>query len=164
MPGKLPKVKPDDLVRKWKIVKGDKVQVIAGKCKGERGIVTKVIRDRNSCIVEGLNLVKKHQKGTEEAKGGIYTKEAPIHYSNMKLIDPKDGKPCRVKLGFDEVTGKKVRVSKRTSAVVLKPEHTKKTREVGPYDTPIDIAKKETFNPDNEEPFIREILKWQKYV
>jgi len=102
--------------------------------------------------------VKKHQKGTAESKGGILTKEAPIHYSNLRLIDPKDDKPCKIKVGFEEETGKKIRVSKRSDALVPKPDPPKRNTEVGPYDTPLDIAQKETYNPDEEEPFIQELF------
>lgn len=66
-----------------------KVQIIKGKHKDSTGKVLKVFRKKNSVLVEGVNLVKKHVKSTQDFKGGIFTKEAPIHYSKVQLIDPK---------------------------------------------------------------------------
>jgi large subunit ribosomal protein L24 len=86
-----PKVQPEDKVQRWRIVSGDTVHVIAGKERGKRGVVKQVLRSRNAVLVEGLNLVKKHLKSTEKQKGGVVTKEAPIHVSNVALIDPTDG-------------------------------------------------------------------------
>ena len=99
-----------------KIKKGDLVQVITGsrKIRGMQGRVLKVLRKQNKVIVEKVNLVKRHQKPRREGEvGGIIEKEAPIHISNVMLVDPKDGKPCRV--GFKVLEdGRKVRYSKRT--------------------------------------------------
>ncbi len=102
---------------KLKIKKGDQVIVIAGRDKGARGEVLKVLPKENRAIVKGVNLVKRHQKATQTTEGGIITKEAPIHVSNLAHIDPKDGKPTRV--GFKVLEdGRKVRYSKRSGEVI----------------------------------------------
>lgn len=97
-----------------KIKKGDMVQVIAGKDKGAQGRVIEAYPRREKVLVEGVNRVKKHvansynERGAES--GGIVTQEAPIHVSNVMILD-SDGKPTRVGYRFDE-DGKKVRVAK----------------------------------------------------
>ena len=97
-----------------KIKKGDMVQVIAGKDKGAQGRVIEAYPQRDRVLVEGVNRVKKHvansynERGAES--GGIVTQEAPIHVSNVMLLD-SDGTPTRVGYRFDE-DGKKVRVAK----------------------------------------------------
>ena len=95
------------------IKKNDKVKVIAGKDKGKEGTVEKVFPSKERVIVKGVNIVKKHQKPTNaNPNGGIVEVEAPIHVSNVMLIDPSNNKPTRV--GFKIEGGKKVRVSKKT--------------------------------------------------
>ncbi len=101
-----------------KIKKGDQVIVITGRDKGKTGEVIKSMPKENKVIVQGINLVKRHTKPTQESAGGIVSKEAPIHVSNVALIDPKDGKATRV--GFKVEDGKKVRVSKRSGEVISK--------------------------------------------
>ena len=101
---------------KLKIRKGDRVVVIAGKDKGKSGEVLKVIPKDMRAVVQGINLVRRHQKQTAAQEGGIISKEVPIHLSNLALRDPKDGKPTRVGFKF-EGTGddrKKVRFAKRS--------------------------------------------------
>jgi large subunit ribosomal protein L24 len=99
-----------------KIHKGDTVLVISGKDKGAKGKVLHAYPVRNRVLVEGVNRIKKHtrvstnQRGAES--GGIVTQEAPIHVSNVMVID-SDGKPARVGYRVDEETGKRVRISKR---------------------------------------------------
>jgi large subunit ribosomal protein L24 len=96
-----------------KIKKGDNVIILAGRDKGRSGEVYMVMPDANKALVRGINLVKRHTKQTQTTEGGILTKEAPIHLSNLSLADPKDGKPTRV--GFQILAdGTKVRVSKRS--------------------------------------------------
>jgi len=100
--------------KKLHIKKGDTVVVITGNDKGQKGRVLEVIRKTNRAIVEGVNLIKKHTKpNAESPQGGIIEKEAPVHISNLMLVDPKSGEPTRVgrKLNDD---GKLVRVSKKT--------------------------------------------------
>ena len=99
-----------------KLKKGDKVVVIAGRDKGKTGEILKVLRKENRAIVSGVNLVKKHQRPTPQEPGGIITKEAPIHLSNLMLADPKDGRPTRV--GFKFVEGRKVRFAKKSGEVI----------------------------------------------
>jgi large subunit ribosomal protein L24 len=77
--------------KQWKILRGDKVMVMAGKDVGLTGTIQKVIRSQNRVIVEGRNLVKKHLKRTEQNPGGIVTMEAPLHVSNVQLVDPVNG-------------------------------------------------------------------------
>ena len=100
-----------------KIKKGDSVIVIAGRDKGRTGEVIEVRRDDGYVLVRGVNIVKRHQRQSATAEGGIISKEAPIHLSNIALADPKDGKPTRVgfKISGD---GRKVRVAKRSGDLI----------------------------------------------
>jgi large subunit ribosomal protein L24 len=102
---------------KLKIKTGDNVVVTAGKDKGKRGKVTKVIRSSNRVIVQGANMVLKHQKPSQDSAGGIIPKEASLHVSNVALIDPNDGKATRVGYRFNDA-GVKERFSKRSGAVI----------------------------------------------
>jgi large subunit ribosomal protein L24 len=100
-----------------KIRKGDKVVVLAGKDKGRSGEVLRVMPKDDKAVVRGVNMVRRHQKQTQSQEGGIISKEAPIHLSNIALADPKDGKPTRV--GFQvQQDGTKVRVAKRSGEVI----------------------------------------------
>jgi large subunit ribosomal protein L24 len=101
-----------------KIKKGDRVQVLTGRDKGKRGEVIAVNPTENRALVQGVNMVKRHRKpqGMNQP-GGIQEKEAPIHLSNLALIDPKSDKPTRV--GFRVLEdGKKVRVAKASGEVL----------------------------------------------
>ena len=99
-----------------KIKKGDKVQVITGAYKGTVAEVTKVFPKENKVIVEGVNIVKKHQRPTNELpQGGIIEKEAAIHVSNVQVLD-KNGVAGRV--GYKVVDGKKVRYNKKSGEVL----------------------------------------------
>jgi len=102
---------------KLKIKKGDHVVVITGKNKGKKGEVLKVLPDENRAIVSGVALVKRHQRQTASQEGGIVSKEAPIHISNLALEDPKDGKPTRVGYKFLK-DGRKVRFARRSGEVI----------------------------------------------
>lgn len=102
---------------KLKIKSGDKVLIIAGKDKGKTGEILKVFPTENRAIVDGCNMVKKHQKPTSaNPQGGVLDKPAPIHISNLKLIDPKTGLPTRV--GRKVVDGKIVRYSKKSGEII----------------------------------------------
>ena len=92
---------------------GDKVVVIAGSSKGKEGKITKTLRKENRVIVEGCNIVKKHRKGNGQESGGILETEAPIHVSNVMLIDPKTKK--RTRIGHVVENNKKIRVAKKSS-------------------------------------------------
>ena len=102
---------------KLKIKAGDIVRVIAGDHKGSEGKVLKVDREKNKAIVEGVNMVSKHTKPSAKSpQGGIVKKEAPIHISNIALIDPKSKKATRV--GIKVEGDKKVRFSKKSNQVL----------------------------------------------
>ena len=102
---------------KLKIKSGDTVKVIAGDHKGSEGKVLKVDRENNKAIVEGINMVSKHTKpSAKNPQGGIVKKEAPIHISNIALIDPKSKKATRV--GIKVEGDKKVRFSKKSNQVL----------------------------------------------
>jgi len=98
-----------------KIKKGDKVVVLAGKDKGKTGQVLSVIPTETKALVQGINLVRKHQKQTASQDAGIFTKEAPIHLSNLAVADA-NGKPTRV--GFQIKDGVKSRVAKTTGGQI----------------------------------------------
>lgn len=92
---------------------GDKVRVIAGKDKGKEGSVKKILAAENRVVVEGINIIKKHQKpNNANPNGGVIDTEAPISASNVMLIDPSTNEPTRV--GYKFVDGKKVRVAKKS--------------------------------------------------
>lgn len=101
-----------------KIKKGDHVIVLAGRDKGKHGEVIEMRPKESRAIVRGVNVVRRHTKqSAQNPDGGILSKEAPIHVSNLAVEDPKDGKPTRV--GFKVLEdGKKVRVSKRSGEII----------------------------------------------
>ena len=100
-----------------KIKKGDKVVVLAGRDKGRSGEVLQVMPAEGRAVVRGVNLVKRHTRQTAQTEGGIISKEAPIHLSNLAIADPKDGKASRV--GFKVLDdGRKVRVAKRSGDLI----------------------------------------------
>ncbi|NGQ97196.1 50S ribosomal protein L24 [Brevibacillus sp. SYP-B805] len=102
------------------VKKGDTVIVIAGKDKGKKGRVLAAYPKKERVLVEGINLVKKHTRPSQSnPQGGIVTQEAPIHVSNVSLIDPKTGKPTRIGYKVLE-NGKKVRVAKKSGEVIDK--------------------------------------------
>jgi large subunit ribosomal protein L24 len=99
-----------------KIRKGDKGMVLTGRDKGRTGEVFEVRPDENVALVRGINMVKRHQKQTQNQEGGIISKEAPVHLSNIAYLG-KDGKPTRV--GFKiQADGKKVRIAKSSGAEI----------------------------------------------
>ena len=98
-----------------RIRKGDKVVVITGRDKGKTGEVIRMIPDESRAVVRGVNIVRRHQRQTASAQGGIITKEMPIHLSNIALTDA-NGKATRV--GFKMVGDRKVRFSKRTGETI----------------------------------------------
>ncbi|MBR2536404.1 MAG: 50S ribosomal protein L24 [Hyphomicrobium sp.] len=96
-----------------KIKKGDAVVVLAGRDKGKRGEVIEIRPKEGRALVRGINVVRRHQRQTAQAEGGIISKEGPIQISNLAIEDPKDGKPTRV--GFKVLAdGKKIRIAKRS--------------------------------------------------
>jgi large subunit ribosomal protein L24 len=99
-----------------KIRKGDKVVVITGRDKGRSGEVIEMRPSEGRAVVRGIHMVKRHQKQTAQQEGGIVSKEASVHLSNLAVADPKDGKPTRV--GFKMVGDKKVRFAKRSGVEI----------------------------------------------
>jgi len=94
---------------------GDKVVVISGKDKGKEGKITHVLRAENRVVVEGVNIVKKHVKGNGQTAGSINEVEAPIHASNVMIVDPKTKKPTRIGHSVNK-DGKKIRVAKKSNS------------------------------------------------
>src|SRR5699024_7227469 len=98
---------------------GDKVQVISGKDKGKQGTILAAYPKKDRVLVEGVNIVKKHAKPSQEnPQGGILSQEATIHVSNVMPVDPKSGEPTRV--GYEERDGKKVRIAKKSGEALDK--------------------------------------------
>ena len=96
-----------------KIRKGDRVVVTTGRDKGKKGEVLKVFPDEGRLLIAGVNIVKKHQKQSQRQQGGIVTKEAPVHVSNVAHLDPKSGEPTRI--GWKVLNdGRKVRFAKKS--------------------------------------------------
>lgn len=105
---------------KLHVRKGDQVQVIAGKDKGKKGQILEAYPSKDRVLVEGVNIVKKHQRpNAANPQGGIIEKEAPIHVSNVMIVDPKTGEPTRVgkKILAD---GTKVRYAKKSGEILDK--------------------------------------------
>ena len=103
-----------------KIRKGDKVVVLTGRDKGRSGEVIEVRTEEGRALVRGVNLVKRHQKQSAQQEGGIISKEAAVHLSNLALADPKDGKPTRIGFKFmgEGDNRRKVRVAKRSGVEI----------------------------------------------
>ncbi|MEZ5791521.1 MAG: 50S ribosomal protein L24 [Nitratireductor sp.] len=100
-----------------KIRKGDRVVVLAGKDKGRTGEIIKMMPKDGKALVSGINVVKRHQRQTQNQEAGIINKEAPIQVSNLAIVDPKDGKATRV--GFKVLEdGRKVRFAKRSGDMI----------------------------------------------
>jgi large subunit ribosomal protein L24 len=100
-----------------KIKKGDQVIVLAGRDKGSKGQVLRVVREDNKAFVSGVNVVKRHQKASGNQQAGIITKEAAIDLSNLALLDPKDGVPAKIGFKINN-DGKKVRYSKKSGELI----------------------------------------------
>jgi large subunit ribosomal protein L24 len=101
------------MANKLKIRKGDRVVVLTGKDKGKTGEVLRVLPKESRLVVQGVNVVKRHQRPTQFSAGGIDEKEASIHVSNVAHIDPASSKPTRVGIRITD-DGRKVRVAKRS--------------------------------------------------
>ena len=101
-------------MKKIHVKKGDTVFVISGEYKGQQGRVLEVLRNKNRAIVEGMNLVSKHTKpNAQNPQGGIIKKEAPVHLSNLLLVDPSTGEPSRIGRKLND-KGKLVRFAKKS--------------------------------------------------
>jgi large subunit ribosomal protein L24 len=100
-----------------KVKKGDRVVVTTGRDKGKKGEVLKVFPKDERALVSGVNMIKRHQRQTQRAQGGIISKEAPVHLSNIAHVDPKSGEATRV--GFKVLgDGRKVRFAKKSGEVI----------------------------------------------
>jgi len=100
-----------------RIKKGDRVVVTTGRDKGKTGEVTRVLPKESRVVVQGVNMIKRHQRQTQAQAGGIIEREAALHISNVMLADPKSGEPTRV--GFKTLEdGRKVRFAKRSGEVI----------------------------------------------
>ena len=100
-----------------RIRKGDEVIVTSGRVKGKKGSVLKVLTDQDRVLVQGVHMVKRHQRQTQTEQGGIVEKEASIHVSNVALLDPDGGEATRI--GFRSLEdGRKVRYAKRSGEVI----------------------------------------------
>jgi len=101
------------------VKKGDKVKVLTGKDRGKEGTILEVFPKKDCVLVEGINMIYKHaQPSQDNPQGGILNQEAPIHVSNVMVIDPKSGEPTRI--GYEVRDGKKVRISKKTGEPIDK--------------------------------------------
>ncbi|WP_100012658.1 50S ribosomal protein L24 [Lentibacillus sediminis] len=101
------------------VKKGDKVKVLSGKDRGKEGVILEAFPKKDRVLVEGVNMVKKHAKPSQEnPQGGILDIEGAIHVSNVMLIDPKSGEPTRV--GYENRDGKKVRIAKKSGEAIDK--------------------------------------------
>ncbi len=105
------------MAAKRKIKKGDPVIVIAGKDKGKKGEVLRVMPERGRVLVQGVNLVKRHRRPSQNQPGGISEMEAPLHISNLAFEDPKTGEPTRIGYKFLD-DGRKVRFAKRSGEII----------------------------------------------
>ncbi len=102
---------------KMHVKKGDTVKVISGKDKGKQGVILEAFPKKNRVLVEGINIVKKHAKPSQDnPQGGILNQEAPIHSSNVMPLDPKSSEPTRV--GHKVENGKKVRIAKKSGELL----------------------------------------------
>uniref|UniRef100_A0A7S1C4Y4 Large ribosomal subunit protein uL24c n=1 Tax=Bicosoecida sp. CB-2014 TaxID=1486930 RepID=A0A7S1C4Y4_9STRA len=134
---------------KWRIVRGDTVEVVSGRDRGKQGVVKRVLRKQNRIVVEGVNMVRKHVRADGQNAGGIFSVEAALHVSNVNLVDPVSGKPTRVAIREME-DGSRVRVAKRSGAIIPRPEllkarTTPRRASVGPKDTEAAEAHRRTF-------------------
>ncbi len=102
---------------KLKVKKGDRVIVLSGDDKGKTGEIIKAMPKEGKVVVQGINLVKRHTKPSQTSAGGIITKEAPIHVSNVALVDSQ-GKATKV--GYKEENGRKVRFARKSGEVIDK--------------------------------------------
>ncbi|KAG9405557.1 Plastid ribosomal protein L24 [Aphanomyces cochlioides] len=135
-------------IPKWNIYRGDLVEVISGPHRGKQGEVKEVIREKNSVVLNDINMRHRYVKATPGVSPGrIYLAPGPIHYSNVNLIDPSTGKPTRIGIRFSE-EGERLRISKKTGTIIPKPEvlkerHTPRRTETGPLDTaPEDVLER----------------------
>eukprot|EP00455_Lapot_gusevi_P000246 TRINITY_DN1010_c0_g1_i1.p1 TRINITY_DN1010_c0_g1~~TRINITY_DN1010_c0_g1_i1.p1 ORF type:complete len:213 (+),score=70.87 TRINITY_DN1010_c0_g1_i1:84-722(+) len=126
-------------LRKWGVVKGDIVQVIAGTDRGLQAVVKEVVRAKNSVIVEGAKMRVRYLRPTPNARGKMYKGESLIHVSNVALVDPVSKKPTRISYRFT-ADGLKVRVAKKSGVVIPKPANLNQRQERPSFTSPLDTA------------------------
>ena len=102
-------------MKKFKLKKGDQVMVITGKDKGKSGEILEIYRSQDKVKVSGVNIVKKHRKPSQETPGKIEEIELPVHISNVSILDPKTGKPTRIKYVIEKGEKKRFAVSSNTA-------------------------------------------------
>lgn len=103
--------------KKFRLKKGDKVKILAGKDKGKQGEIIRVVRENDRVVLAGLNIAKRHTKASAQSAGGVIEKELSIHISNVAAIDPKSG--AATKVGYKTLKdGKKVRFAKKSGEVI----------------------------------------------
>lgn len=105
------------MVEKMKVRKGDQVIVVAGRDRGKKGEILRVMPKENRVVVQGVNIIKRHTRPSRTDAGGIVERESPIHASNVAHVDPKSGKATRVGYKFLE-DGRKVRVARASGEVL----------------------------------------------
>ena len=105
------------MATKSRMKKGDEVIVIAGRDKGKKGEILRMQLKENRAVVQGVNVVKRHTRPSQSGAGGIIEKEAPIHVSNIAIVDPKSGEATRVGYRWLE-DGRKVRFAKRSGEII----------------------------------------------
>ena len=105
------------MARKLKIKKGDRVLVTTGRDKGKAGEVLAVFPAENRALVQGVNMVKRHQKQSAQSEGGIINREGKIDISNLAIADPKSGKATRIGYKFND-DGSKLRIAKSSGEVI----------------------------------------------
>ena len=130
--------------RRWRILRGDEVVVVAGPDKGKKGVIQEVLKRKNLVLVEGVNYRSKWSK----AEGKRVQSETPVHVSNVMLADPATGEPTKVAYRF--LDGARVRVAKNSGSIVERPAVLTERlprREAGPRDTPADDVLKQTYVP-----------------
>mmetsp|Transcript_167893 Transcript_167893/g.408054 ORF Transcript_167893/g.408054 Transcript_167893/m.408054 type:complete len:175 (-) Transcript_167893:10-534(-) len=145
--------RPPAPLPKWRIVRGDLVEVVSGRDRGKQGVVQRVLRKQNRVVVEGVNMVRKHVRADGQNPGGIFSVEAALHVSNVNLVDPVSGKATRIAIRETE-DGGRVRVAKRSGAVIPRPEGLKsratpRRAEAGPKDTVLEDAHKRTLEDED---------------
>ena len=108
--------------RKMPVRRGDRVRVVRGNYRGQEGDILRVLPDKQRVVVEGVNMHKRHRRPTQDQpEGGIVTFEAPIHVSNVMLIDPRTEEPTRFRINVAG-DGSKERISVKSGAVLPQPE------------------------------------------
>ena len=136
-------------LKKWRIVKGDTVQImgpVSGRDIGKQGVIKSVLRKSNRVVVSGLNLRKRNVRASDEIEGGVYPIEAPIHVSHVSLVCPETSQPTQISMKWLE-DGTKVRVAKVSGSVIPYPKWERETprNDTGPFDTSPDAVLRKTF-------------------